>query len=190
MAYVLTMSIVNPLTIPVAVVTLMAVAEPALADCNDVAAPGVYWRRCVQDGQNLQNADLSGATLRDSSFKRADLSGANLAGVDARRAKFVSSVLAGANFDGARLVLSDLTKAELRDASLKDADLTRAKMFRADLRGADLTGARIDGIDLLKAELGGAIWIDGKTVCAEDSIGQCHPTTTRPKVGEEVGASG
>lgn len=184
------MSTLNPLAIPIAVVTLMAVAEPALADCNNVAAPGVYWRRCVLDGQNLQNADLSGATLRDSSFKRADLSGANLSGVDARHAKFVSSVLAGAILDDAQLVLADLTKADLRDASLKDADLTRAKMFRADLRGADLTGARIDGIDLLKAELGGATWIDGKTVCSDDSLGQCHPATTRPRVGEEVGASG
>jgi len=185
------MSIAPPVSIPAALVILMAVAEPALADCSDFAGPGVYWRRCVQDGQNLQGVDLTGAVLRDGSFKRADLTGADLSGVDARRVKFVSATLKDAILDSARLVQSDLTSADLTGASLRDADLTRAKLFRTDLRGADLTGARLDDIDLLKAQLGGATWVDGRTICADDSIGQCHPTSSRrPAVGGEVGASG
>jgi uncharacterized protein YjbI with pentapeptide repeats len=163
---------------------LIGCAGPALADCSDVAQPEVYWRRCVQDGQNLQEANLAGAVLRDGSFKRADLSGADLSGADARRAKFVSTVLHGTILDGAKLVRADLTNADLRDASLKQADLTGAKLFRANLRGADLSGARLDDADLLKAELGGALWVDGKTVCSESSIGQCQPSPEQRAVSD------
>ena len=154
---------------------LVSFGEPVLAACSDVAAPGVYWRRCFQDSQNLRGVDLGGAVLRDASFKRADLSGANLMAADARRAKFVSAVLHETRFDEANMVQADLTKAELQGASLKNADLTRARLFRADLRGADLTGARLSGADLLNANLSEALWVDGVTVCAEGSLGQCNP---------------
>ena len=49
-----------------------------------------------------------------------------------------------------------------------------ARLFRATLRNADLTDARMTGADLLKADLSGATWTDGRTVCAEGSIGQCN----------------
>ncbi|HEX6141538.1 MAG TPA: pentapeptide repeat-containing protein [Geminicoccaceae bacterium] len=183
------MSFPRPLLTSITAVALLTAVTPAFADCSDFAGPGVYWRRCVQDGQNLQGVDLTGAVLRDGSFKRADLTGADLSGVDARRAKFVSATLKNATLDAARLVQSDLTTADLTGASLRDADLTRAKLFRADLRGADLTGAQLDDIDLLKAQLGGATWIDGKTICDEESVGQCHPARKKPSTGE-VEASG
>lgn len=168
---------------------LVALCEPVLAACSDVPAPGVYWRRCFQDAQALQGVDLSGAVLRDASFKRADLSNANLSATDARRAKFVSAILHATRFDGANLVQADLTKAELVGASLRDANLTRARLFRANLSGADLSGARLQETDLLNADLSGAIWIDGTTVCAEGSIGQCHPGPARPDASG-AGASG
>jgi hypothetical protein len=147
---------------------------PALAECADVAAPGVYWRRCLQDGQDLRGVDLSGATLRDASFERTDLSGAILVEVDARRAKFISAGLQKARLDHANLVRADFTNADLTGASLVGVDLTMARMYGADLTRADLTGARLASTDLLKAVLAGATWIDGKTVCAEDSVGQCR----------------
>jgi uncharacterized protein YjbI with pentapeptide repeats len=135
---------------------LLALSEPVLAECTDVPAPGVYWRRCLQDAQNLRDVDLTGATLRDASFKRSDLTGASLVDADARRAKFVSTILQEVQFDGANLVQADFTNADLTGASLKNADLTRARLFRANFSGADLTGARLDETDLLKAEFGGA----------------------------------
>src|SRR5918996_455634 len=128
---------------------LGVIGGTALADCSDFAAPGVNWRRCPQDGQDLRGVNLSGATLDDASFKRTDLSGALLAGADARRAKFVSAIM-------------------------HDIDLQDARLIRADLTEADLTGARLDEADLLKAVLAGATWIDGKTICAQSSVGQCH----------------
>lgn len=168
----------------------VADAAPALAECGDVPQPGVYWRRCVEDGQNLSGVDLTGATLRDSSFRRADLSGADLSGADARDASFVSATMHDTMLDGARLVRADLTKADLEGASLREADFTRAKLYRANLRGADLTDAKLDGTDLLYAELGGATWIDGETVCRESSTGRCIPAPKEKPELSDVEPSG
>ena len=156
---------------------LLALLPPdreARAGCADFAQPGVEWRRCLMDGADLTDVDLTGAVLRDSSFKRADLSGSVLREVDARRAKFVSARLVGVVLDGANLARADLTSADLTGASLRDADLRAAKLYQTILRDVDLTGARLDGADLLRADLSGARWIDGKSVCAEGSIGRCH----------------
>lgn len=163
---------------------LFAAGGPALADCSDVPAPEVYWRRCLQDGQDLRGVDLTRAVLRDASFKRADLSDAILIEADARRAKFVSATLKNTRLDRARLIRADLTKANLTGASLKDADLTNARLFRANLTKADLSGARLNDADLLNAILAGATWTDGKTICSEDSVGQCHPSGRQPDVSE------
>jgi uncharacterized protein YjbI with pentapeptide repeats len=159
---------------------LVSVGGAALADCSDVAQPGVYWRRCLQDGQDLRDAQLIGATLREASFKRADLSNANLTEADGRRARFVSAIMKDTVLDGANLVRADFTNADMPGASLKNADLTSAKLFRADLTGADLTGARLNNTDLLNAVFDNAIWVDGVTICAEGSVGQCHPGRKRP----------
>jgi uncharacterized protein YjbI with pentapeptide repeats len=163
---------------------LLALGEPALADCSDVAQPEVYWRRCMLDGQDLSKASLAGATLRDASFMRTDLSKADLSGADARGANFVSATMRDTMLDEAELVRADLTNADLSGASLRSADLTMAKLFRTDLRGADLTGARLDGADFLKAELGGATWVDGTTICSESSVGQCHPGSSQREVSD------
>jgi hypothetical protein len=167
-----------------ALTCLLAGGGPVLADCSDVPAPGVYWRRCVQDSQDLRGVDLTGASLRDASFKRADLSDAILNDIEGQRAKFVSSVMQNTRLDGANLVRADLTNADLTGASLVGADLTSARFFGADLSRADLTGAHLGGTDLLKASLAGATWVDGKTICAEDSIGQCHPMRPGHSISE------
>ena len=163
---------------------LLTEVAPALADCVDVPAPGVYWRRCLQDGQDLRGVDLTGATLRDASFNRSDLTEAIMVEADGRRAKFVSAILHSAHLDHANLVRSDFTNADLTDASLAGADLTNARLFRADLSRADLTGARLSDTDLLKAVLAGATWIDGKTICSDDLVGQCHRSTARQGLSE------
>ena len=170
---------------------LSSLALPAFAACTDVPAPDVYWRRCVFDRQDLTDVDLTGATLRDSSFKRTDLTASLMQEVDARRAKFVTSVMQDVVLDGANLVRADFTKADLKGASLVGVDLTWARMFRADLSGANLTDARLGNTDLLQAVLDGATWTDGKTVCAEGSIGRCRrsraeatPAAPAPEVSE------
>ena len=144
------------------------------AACTDTPAPGVNWQRCYLDKRHFQNVDLSGSNLRSSFLAHSDFTGANMTGIDARRAKFVTAVLNKVNLDKARLIGADFTTSDLAGASFKGADLRRAKFFRANLRGADFTGATLGGTDFLKADLSGVTWIDGKTICSEDSIGQCN----------------
>ncbi len=149
-------------------------SPPALAACTDTPAPGVDWQRCYLDKRHFQNVNLSDSNLRSSFFAHSDFTGANLTGVDARRAKFVTTILNETRFDEARLIGTDFTTSQLAGASFKGADLRRAKFFRANLRDADFTGATLGGTDFLKADLSGATWIDGKTICPENSIGQCN----------------
>ena len=146
----------------------------AEAACTDPPAPQVNWRRCVFDGLDLQEVNLTGARLRDASFFRSDLAGSKLAKVSGFRVKFVNASLRGVTLDGAKLSEADFTKADLTGASLKGVDLRRARFFAAVLRGADLTGARLTGADLTGADLSGATWVDGKRVCAQGSLGRCN----------------
>jgi len=149
------------------------VAPEARASCFEAPAPGVDWKGCILDDTVFGTVDLRGARLRAGRFLGSDFTGTDLSKSDSRRAKFVGAILVNVNFDGARLGKADLTKADLTGATLRHADLRRAKLFRAILRNADMTGARLDGADLLQADLSGALWVDGKTRCAEGSIGQC-----------------
>lgn len=149
-------------------------ARAAWADCTDIAAPGVDWRRCYLDGKMMRGADLQNAKLRDATFARADLSGSNLSGIDGFRAKFLGARLVGTHFDDAQLAEADFTNADLTSASLHGANLRRARFFRAVLRDSDLTGAHLVDADLLNADLSGATWTDGKRKCSEGSLGQCN----------------
>ena len=158
-----------------AVLAIALMAAEARAACTDVGAPGVGWRRCLLDGVDLSAANLSGGDLRDASFKRTDLDGANLSGIQGRRAKFVSASLIQANLSGADLVQADLTSADLSGAKLVGTNLRAARLFQANLRGVDLTDAVLDGADFLHADFSGARWTDGQTICAEGSLGRCHP---------------
>lgn len=171
MKYVLFASIASTC---LALITLSS--NDARAACADPAAPDVDWVRCYFDERDLRGVSLIGAHLRDTRFTRADLSSADLSKADAFRTKFVSARLVKTKLDGARLTGSDFTKADLTGASLVKADLRRAKLFRSILRDANLTGARLSGADLINADLSGALWTDGKTRCAEGSIGQCNTT--------------
>ncbi|MCW2246845.1 uncharacterized protein YjbI with pentapeptide repeats [Azospirillum fermentarium] len=156
-----------------AAVTL-AGAGTARADCADQPQAEVVWRRCTFDGRDLSGAVLDKANVRDSAFVRARLNGASLTDADGYRAKFVSADMTGVKLDRARLIEADFTRATMTGASLRDADLRNAKLTGADLSGADLTGARLSGSDFRHANVSGATWTDGKTVCGENSVGQCN----------------
>jgi uncharacterized protein YjbI with pentapeptide repeats len=159
-----------------AVGLIMATIGPgaALAGCTDPPSPKVNWQRCIFDGLDISQVDLSGARLRDGSFFRADLTGSNLTKISAFKVKFVNAKMQGAILDGAKLSEADFTKADLTKASLRDADLRRARFFKAVLREADFSNARLRGADFTRADLTGAIWTDGKRICGEGSIGRCN----------------
>lgn len=149
-------------------------AQPSLAACTDPPAPGVNWQRCALDGLDLSGLDLEGARLRAASFLRSDLSGGNLAKAEGYQVKFFNATAENVVFDGAQLSQADFTKARLTNSSFVGADLRNARLYRADLTGANLTDAKLDGADITRAILDGATWTDGKTVCAEGSVGRCN----------------
>ena len=153
---------------------LAAIATPAQAACIDPPRAGVDWQRCIHDRATYRNVNLEGARLRDASFQRATLDGSRFIRIDGVRSRFVSASLKGAVFHDAKLGRADFTRADLTGAQFRDADLRRARLFRADLKGANFTGALLSGADLLNANLTGATWTDGRTVCAEGSIGTCR----------------
>jgi uncharacterized protein YjbI with pentapeptide repeats len=146
----------------------------AYADCTDAPGPTVDWQRCYQDGRDFAGADLSKAQLRDASFTRAILEKTNFAGADAFGAKFYSARMAGVSFEGARVAEADFSEADLTGAIFRKTDMRGAKLISANLHDADLSGANLRGADLFRAQLGGALWTDGKTRCAEGSVGQCN----------------
>ena len=164
----------KPMLVRTVILFLVGFAGSAAAFCTDAAAPGVEWNRCLFDERNMPGVNLAGAKIRSSSFKRAGLDKADFSGAIASRAKFISAELRGARFDKARLNEADFTKADLRGAVFKEADLRRARFFRARLEGADFTGARLQQTDFFDADLSGAVWTDGKHVCAPGSVGQCR----------------
>ena len=146
----------------------------AMAACTSSPGPGVNWRRCYFDAQQLGGYDLTGAELRDATFQRSILDGTVFAKADGYRAKFISASLTNTDFTGARLQSADFTKADLRDAILPNTDLRGARFVGADLMGADLTGAQVQDATFRNANLVGATWIDGVRVCAEGSVGTCR----------------
>jgi len=162
------------LVLILAFVALLCPPEVIAADCTQPAAPGVDWQRCYMDGRDFARHDLSGARLRETSFQRAQLGGTILVKVDGYRVRFISATLSKARLDDGLFSDADFTKADLSGASLVRTDLRRARFFHASLRGADLTGAKTLGAELLNADLSGARWTDGKTICAEGSLGQCN----------------
>jgi len=162
------------LVLILAITALVCPSEVLAADCTQPAGPGVDWQRCYMDGRDFIRHDLTGARLRETSFQRAQLRGAVLVRVDGYRVRFISAVLSGARLDDGLFSDADFTKADLSGASLAGADLRRARFFHASLRGANLTGAKTLGAELLNADLSGARWTDGKTICAEGSLGQCN----------------
>ena len=117
--------------------------------------------RAELSGATLQEANLSGADLREASLRHAKLTGANLNEANLRGAFLTGANLEGANLNGADLSRTDLSGANLREAELRQANLSCANLSGADLGGAnlrwaDLSGANLHWADLSEAKLSGA----------------------------------
>ncbi len=150
------------------------VARPALADCADPPQPEVDWRKCLFPSRDFSGADLSRARLKYGRFIRGIFVETNMTEADARRTKFMSANLQKVKFVKARLNGADFSNADLSGADLSDSDLTSTQFQKANLRGANFAGANMRGTQLREADLSGATWTDGKSVCAEGSLGQCR----------------
>ena len=98
-----------------------------LEEFSEILAAHRQWLR--SEGQEGQEADLSGANLAGLDLDGYDLSGLDFRGANLARVMFGDAQVEGASF---------------RAADLQEADLSRARgLLAPQLAGADLAGARL-----------------------------------------------
>jgi len=123
-------------------------------------------RAWLEDGNTLEERDLSRTSLigfsmpklnlKGASFQGADLRYANLAGVRLEGANLKSANLRGVKLSGANLSGANLENALLDNANLWKADLREACFKNATLRHASLRATKVDKTDFSNADLQGA----------------------------------
>ena len=105
----------------------------------------------------LTGAVLIGARMRDVSFTRCKLDGVALRGATGHRARFDDCVLSAADLFGAKLTAARFYDCDLSGADVSEASLTGARFHGSrldDLRGAlGLRGATIDPAQVLALAL-------------------------------------
>ncbi len=102
-------------------------------------------RRAYLGFRNLNEVNLSIASLDGVDFSRSFLIGANLSDASLTDASFISAILIEADLSNANLLDANLSHANLSQAKLSDADLIDANLSEVDLTGADLTRAHLYG---------------------------------------------
>jgi uncharacterized protein YjbI with pentapeptide repeats len=129
---------------------------------------------------NLENADLNGVDLHDSTLSQANLKNANLIGADLNASNLGGADLTGADLRHANLSNASLFGCLLRNSNLEGADLQKTKLTRAiysydtkwpigfdyqnsgaigpkaKLHGTDLNGISLWNTDLSNADLSGS----------------------------------
>lgn len=108
----------------------------------------------------MANADLSGADLRDSEFRRADLSNCNLKGSLLSGASMIVCNLQKADLTDAKLRGTDMYEASVTGASLRNADMTGSFLLRLSFKDADVTGASMAGSLFYRTDFRGAVGLD------------------------------
>jgi DNA-binding MarR family transcriptional regulator len=130
-------------------------------DLEDANLQGAVIRDARFDGSNLENAKLNGARLESARFNGANLEGAELAGCTLTEARFEGSnceraVFSDSNLADARFEGSNLEEAVLDGANLAGARFSGCDLSSASFRGAELRGARFDDCELNGADFKGA----------------------------------
>lgn len=123
----------------------------------------------IEPDTQCPRADLRNADLTEAVLMRANLRGAQLDGADLRGADLTSGNLSQASLRGA-----DLSGAILRGVDFNRSDLSGTILQGANLALSNLQAARLDGTMLEGANLLGATWLDGRSLCAPGSIGECR----------------
>ena len=153
---------------------------------------------------NLENKDLTCATISNTSASGLNLKNASLNYVKINRTDLTGANLSGADLSGADLKYAYLGNTDLTEANLSGADLSygtleRANLTRANLNGAILTQTNIDGVNfdsknrnnftsidrranIMNANLGDSLPIIDNVNNVKNLNGaQCNENTTFPK---------
>jgi uncharacterized protein YjbI with pentapeptide repeats len=107
---------------------------------------------------SLEGVDLSGQQLYNANLSKANL----------KNSKFIKAVLSGANLSHANLVESDFTESKLYNTNFNNSDLKNSKFIKAhfttdvnfndaDLKSANLTSVVCYGSTFVNANLQNAI---------------------------------
>lgn len=123
------------------------IRKPATVILEDADLSGANLREAFLLGADLSKtklhqADLNGARLSQTDLSNADLSGADLRGAWPPSAVLRYAILVKANLSGVDLRGVDLSNADLQGADLSKADLSRTNLEGARLEGTDLTGTK------------------------------------------------
>ena len=120
--------------------------------------------------EDIDEMDLDGAILTGD-FSGFDFTGRNLSTAVLNGAKFENAKFVNAKFNGARLWFGWFVGADFTGAELQGADLSYGNFTRAIFTTAKMPGNSFKTRDAIFDE---AVWTDGKTICAEGSLGRCN----------------
>jgi uncharacterized protein YjbI with pentapeptide repeats len=127
---------------PIAQDSFISICKAAKVDWQKVTELGSeHLRKLLNDGIDAWNEWKNLNPPLGYSFNGEDLQNANLEGADLSNTSFVRANLSGANLNNTNLTSANLTSANLNGASLKGANLTAAQVLSTVFIGADLTGA-------------------------------------------------
>ncbi|NQZ08802.1 MAG: pentapeptide repeat-containing protein [Algicola sp.] len=106
----------------------------------------ILTKAVVSKETNFFKADMRGVKLNDT----------NLVGIELQEIDMTMATLSNANLQRVNMSKSDLTVANLESADLSEANLSNAILNGANLKGANLKGANLEGANLAGANLKGA----------------------------------
>ncbi len=133
------------------------------AMCHQADFSNVDFKDQDLRGQNLKEANLSGADLRGQNLEGIDLRGAKLIGTNLDDVNLVDANLDGANLsdvdlstcelDGTLMTRTILNNCNLSKQNLAGFNFKDSELKGVDLRGANLSKANLDNVDLSSAKL-------------------------------------
>lgn len=77
------------------------------------------------------------------------------------------------NCPNCELTYEDLSNQNLSNADLTNSNFSYSNLSNTNLSNSNLSNANITGANLAKTNLSNVKWINGTTICGENSFGQC-----------------
>lgn len=127
----------------------------SMNDLQDADLTGVSVRDGKFDASALKGSDLSTSDLVNSSYKCSDLRDVRFEGANLSGAKFDMSALPNVRFDGADLSGARFNMSDLTNTSFEGADLTGAKFNMSDLRNVSFKNCILDNTNFSSSALSG-----------------------------------
>ena len=153
--------------------------QPQLRDLAMIIADHSLWLADRNEGRR--------AVLGRTNWNGIDMHGMNLNQADLSRASLINAYLPGIELTNADLYFADLYNANLQDANLHGADMRCTRLTLANLQDADLSGAHLCETDLRSADLRGADLRNTTTAEADFRTAKLDDVTMNWKSGELIG---